>query len=509
MSLWYDVSLLELKDITKDFPGVRALDGVSFTLEKGEIHALCGENGAGKSTLIKVLCGVHSAGTFGGEILLEGVPLRLRDLRDSEDLGVALIAQELALVPEMSIAENIVLGREPVSGGLIRWDEARRIAGEALGQVGLTLDPSIPVKDLGVGHQQMVEIAKALSKKASLLVLDEPTAALPEADTNRLLDLLRDLARQGVSCIYISHRLEEVFRVADRVTVLRDGRSISTRSTGEADMNRVISDMVGREVKDLYHRPPRREGRVLLKVEDWRVSDPLGSGRPVVKDVSFEVRAGEVLGVAGLMGAGRTALLASLFGAGRGPVTGRLSVDGTVRAPFASPAEAIAAGVALVSEDRKRYGLVLESSVGENLVLPSLRRFAHNGFLDHGEAGREAGDQVRNLRIKTPGLPTPVSQLSGGNQQKVVVGKWLITAPKVLLLDEPTRGIDVGAKSEMYDLIGTLAGRGLAVVLVSSDLPEVLGISHRVLVMNQGRATGPLDEKEATPEKVLAAATLS
>jgi len=498
---------LEMLGINKSFPGVQALSNVSLQVYPGEIHALVGENGAGKSTLMKILSGAYPRDT--GKIFLDGGEVEIHCSADALRLGIVMIYQESSLSKELSVAENIFCGRLPRKGPFVNWKELFEKTHEVLFRLNTNINPHTLVKDLSPAQCQMVEIAKALSKKASLLFLDEPTAALPEADTNRLLDLLRDLARQGVSCIYISHRLEEVFRVADRVTVLRDGRSISTRPTGEADMTRVISDMVGREVKDLYHRPPRREGRVLLKVEDWRVEDPLGSGRPVVKDVSFEVRAGEVLGVAGLMGAGRTALLASLFGAGRGPVTGRLSVDGTARAPFASPAEAIAAGVALVSEDRKRYGLVLESSVGENLVLSSLRRFAHNGFLDHGEAGREAGDQVRNLRIKTPGLPTPVGQLSGGNQQKVVVGKWLITAPKVLLLDEPTRGIDVGAKSEMYDLIGSLAGRGLAVVLVSSDLPEVLGISHRVLVMNQGRATGPLDAGEATPEKVLAAATLS
>jgi D-xylose transport system ATP-binding protein len=501
--------LLELRDITKDFPGVRALDGVSFTLERGEIHALCGENGAGKSTLIKVFCGVHPAGSFGGGILLDGRSLHLRGLRDSEECGIALIAQELALVPGMSVAENIVLGREPLSRGLIRWEDARRTARDALAQVGLTLDPDSPVGELGVGQQQMVEIAKALSKRASVLVLDEPTAALPEADTNRLLGLLKGLSRQGVSCIYISHRLEEVFRVADRVTVLRDGRSVWTRRREDTDLTRVIAAMVGREVRDLYPRPPHREGRIVLRASDWSVEDPLNPGRRVVEGVSLEVREGEVLGVAGLMGAGRTALLASLFGAGRGRVTGRLALEGVERPPFASPGEAIASGVALVSEDRKRYGLVLESGVGENLVLASLRRYVRGGWIDHAAAGREARERAAELRIKAPGLSSPVRQLSGGNQQKVVVGKWLLTRPKVLLLDEPTRGIDVGAKAEMYDLIGTLAGSGMAVVLVSSDLPEVLGISHRVLIMNQGRAAAVCDAREATPERVLAAATLS
>lgn len=500
--------LLELKNITKDFPGVRALDGVSFSLEAGEIHALCGENGAGKSTLIKILCGVHAVGTYGGEMLLEGEAVQFHNLHDSEERGIALIAQELALVPELSVAENIVLGHEPSRRGLIQWDAVRGEARRALGLVGLDIDPDQPVRELGVGRQQMIEIAKALSKEARVLVLDEPTAALTEADAQKLLEFLAGLKRKGVSCIYISHRLEEVFQVADRVTVLRDGKSVTTSRVADMTQEKVISHMVGRELKDLYPRPAEKPGETLLSVKRLSVEDPSNPGRFVVRDVSLEVRRGEVLGIGGLMGAGRTALLSSLFGAARSRATGTLSVEGRERPLFASPREAIAWGVALVSEDRKRYGLVLEASVGENLALAVLRRWARKGFIDHAALEADGMEQIRALRIKTPGLSARAEHLSGGNQQKVVLGKWLLTEPKVLLLDEPTRGIDVGAKAEIYGLIGELLEKGVGIVLVSSDLPELLGLCHRVLVLNQGRPTANLHHTEATPEKVLAAAAL-
>lgn len=500
--------LLELKGITKDFPGVRALDGVSFDLQKGEIHALCGENGAGKSTLIKILCGYHPAGSYGGEILFNNQPVQFKSLKDSEEKGIALIAQELALVPELSVAENLLLGRWPKKGGFIQWEEVHREAQRALDLVGLSVNLDHPVREFGVGQQQMIEIARALSKKAEILVLDEPTAALTEADTARLLEFLRNLRKQGVSSIYISHRLEEVGQIADRVTVLRDGKSIITAPMSQLSQDKIISHMVGREVKNLYPRPNTQVGETLLAVKDFSVEDPANPGRYVVENMSFEVRAGEVLGVAGLMGAGRTALLSSLFGAARGNVKGTITVRGESRPPFSSPEQAIRAGVALVSEDRKRYGLVLESPVEENLILAFMRRLAKKGFLDHSAIEKECAEQVRAMRIKTPSLSSWVNKLSGGNQQKVVLGKWLMTRPKVLFLDEPTRGIDVGAKSEIYELMGKLASQGIGIVLVSSDLPEILGLSHRLLVLNQGRMTAKLEAGEATPERVLAAAAL-
>jgi len=500
--------LLKLRAITKNFPGVRALDEVSFDLEPGEIHALCGENGAGKSTLIKVLCGVYPAGSYGGEIRLRGETVRFHGLPGSEARGIALIAQELALVPELSVAENLVLGHEPHRFGLIRRAELRERAQRALDRVGLTIPAETPVRKLGIGQQQLVEIAKALMKDAAILVLDEPTAALPEADTRRLLDLLGDLRRRGVAAIYISHRLDEVFALADRITVLRDGRSMGTARRADTTPERVISLMVGREISQAFPRPERRAGEALLRLENWSVADPQNPGRRVVVGVSFEVRAGEVLGIAGLMGAGRTALLASLFGAARSSVQGKIQIaGGPLRGPFRNPREAIAAGLALVGEDRKRYGLVARGSVLDNMTLASLRAFSRRGLIDDRARRAATSSQAAALRLKAASLEAPVSQLSGGNQQKVILGRWLLRRPRVLLLDEPTRGIDVGAKSEIYDLIGRLVAGGLGVVLVSSELPELLGLSHRVLVLNQGRPAGFFDGGAATPERVMAAAT--
>lgn len=500
--------LLQLDTITKDFPGVRALDGVSFDLNRGEIHALVGENGAGKSTLMKVLSGVYPRGTYGGEIRLDGEVLHLRGLRDSEERGIALIAQELALVPELSVAENIVLGREPRRAGLVDWSAARREAARALSLVALDVDVDRPVKEFGIGPLQMIEIAKALAKEARILILDEPTAALTEGDAQKLLEFLRDLRAKGVSSIYISHRLEEVFAIADRITVLRDGRSVATLPGKEATREKIIALMVGRDVKELYPRLAAQAGDVLFSVRDWSLEDPARPGRFVVKDVRFDVRASEILGIGGLMGAGRTALVSSLFGGARSALRGTLRLaGGKERGPFRSPTEAIAAGLALVSEDRKRYGLVLSASIRDNMTLAALRRFVRGLFLKHDEEDRRTEEQFRGLRVRAPGLRSVVNTLSGGNQQKVVLGKWLIATPKVLLLDEPTRGIDVGAKAEIYELINRLASAGMGVVMVSSDLPELLGLSHRVLVMNKGRVTAELEGQAATAAAVMSAAT--
>ena len=502
--------LLELQEVTKEFPGVRALDRVSFDLEKGEVHALCGENGAGKSTLIKVLSGFYPHGSYGGEVFLRGEPTRFPDMRAAERHGIAVIAQELALVPEMSVAENLMLGREPVSRGLIRWDRVRDAAVEALALVGSDADPDAPVRTLGVGQQQMVEIAKALDKRSEILVLDEPTAALGETETRRLLGLLSDLRGRGVSSIYISHRLEEVFSIADRITVLRDGRSIATAPAREWTPGRVIAAMVGRQIENLHPRPKSIPGGTALAVEDWQVEDPDNPGESVLHGVAFEVREGEVLGIAGLMGSGRTALVASLFGLARAGVTGRLSIPGREsRAPFRHPAEAIAAGLALAGEDRKRFGVISGDSIVENLTLPSLSRFRRGWLLDDDARLRASGEQAEALGIRAPSLAARVGNLSGGTQQKIALGKWLLAHPRVLLLDEPTRGIDVGSKAEIHGIVGRLAGEGVAIVLVSSDLPELLGMSHRVLVLSQGRQTATLPFAEATPEAVMAAATAS
>ncbi|HET8645222.1 MAG TPA: sugar ABC transporter ATP-binding protein, partial [Vicinamibacteria bacterium] len=452
---------------------------------------LVGPNGGGKTTLLRLL---HGQLPHAGQ----------RVLAANREPRQAMVFQRPFML-RLTVLNNlrVALWLAGVPGP----DRDAR-ARAALERVGLSVDPRRPVRELGVGQQQMVEIAKALAKDASVLVLDEPTAALTEADAARLLDLVAQLRQRGIGSIYISHRLEEVFRIADRITVLRDGRSVASRKAEALPQAEVIALMVGREVRQMYPRPPRPQAGApcALRVSDWWVADPLNPGRRVVSGVSFEVRAGEVLGIAGLMGAGRTALLSSLFGAALAGAQGRLAVaEAAERGPFASPAAAIRAGIALVSEDRKRFGLVPEGSVRDNLTLVTLRRFVRRGLLDHDTRDGQARTQADALRIRAASLDTPVRLLSGGNQQKVVLGKWLLASPRVLLLDEPTRGIDVGAKAEVYQLVAELAGRGLGVVLVSSELPEVLGMSHRVHVMRGGRLVAKFDRAEASAETIGAA----
>ena len=502
------MALLELRGITRDFPGVRALDGVNLDLEPGQIHALCGENGAGKSTLLKILSGYSPAGPWKGAIRLRGEPVRFSSVADAERRGIAVIAQELALVPELRVAENLMLGREPVRRGFIQWRRLRAAAQDALARVGADFDADRPVRSLGVGEQQLVEIARALDKRSDILVLDEPTASLTEREARRLLGLLRELAAKGVASLYVSHRLEEVFSIADRITVLRDGRVVASAPAAEWTPASVVAAMVGRPVSTMYPRPGPPRGGEALSVADWRVADPERPGRFAVDGVSFSVRAGEVLGIGGLMGSGRTALAASLFGAARSRVSGTLAIEGHPRRPhFRSPSEAIAAGVALVSEDRKRFGLVPEASVLENLTLPTLGTFVRRGFLDDAARADASRRQVESLAIRTPSLAARAADLSGGTQQKVVLGKWLLAKPRILLLDEPTRGIDVGGKAEIHEIVCRLAGEGAAIMLVSSDLPELLALSHRVLVMRQGRPAALVAASAATPAAVVAAAT--
>ncbi|HKF42590.1 MAG TPA: sugar ABC transporter ATP-binding protein [Thermoanaerobaculia bacterium] len=495
--------------ISRDFPGVRALDGVSLTLEKGEVHALCGENGAGKSTLIKVLSGFYSRGQYGGEIRLRGEPVVFSGIRDAEAAGIAVITQELALVPEMTAAENVMLGREPVSRGLIQWDALLAAATGALERVGADVSPDRPVRELGVARRQMVEIAKAVDKRSEILVLDEPTAALAEGDVRRLLDLLRALRREGVSSLYVSHRLEEVFEIADRITVLRDGRVVATAPRSDWTPTSVVAAMVGREIREIFARPRTVPGATALSVADWTLEDPLNPGRAVLDRVSFEAREGEVLGIAGLVGSGRTALATSLFGLARSRVSGTLAMPGrAATTPFRHPAEAIAAGVALVGEDRQHDGILPQASVLENLTLPTLSRYRRSaGLLDDSSRWRDSATQMEALRIRAPSPASRAAALSGGNQQKVVFGKWLLAKPRVLLLDEPTRGVDVGAKAEIHEIVGRLAAEGVAIVLISSELPELLGVSHRVLVLSRGRARATFPFDQATPEAVMAAAT--
>jgi D-xylose transport system ATP-binding protein len=498
--------ILEMRGITKEFPGVKALAGVTFEVRRGEVHALVGENGAGKSTLMKVLSGVYPHGSYGGDIVLDGQVQRFASIRDSERAGIAIIFQELALVKQLSIAENIFLGTELTTGpGVIDWNRTWQETSRVLGEVGLGLSPGTRVVDLGVGSQQLVEIAKALSKNAKLLILDEPTAALTETEADNLLDILETLRKKGVTCVYISHRLREVARIADRITVLRDGQSILTDDKAAMPEERVVRTMVGRELTTMYPRRTHTPGKTVLEIKDWTVRDPV-TGDLRCKDVSFQVRQGEILGLAGLMGAGRTELVSSLFGVWGKRERGQLVLDGRPVA-IHDAGQAIAAGLGLVSEDRKRYGLVLGMDVTENSTLASLLRFSRLGVIDKNREIERAGHYARELRTKTPTLEQKVGNLSGGNQQKVVLAKWLLTSPKVLFLDEPTRGIDVGAKVEIYEIMNDLVDQGVCVVMVSSELPEVLGMSDRVLVIHEGQLTGEFQRAEATQERIMRCAT--
>ncbi len=496
--------LLRAEAVIKRFPGVIALKGVTFDLRAGEIHAICGENGAGKSTLIKVLSGLHPHGSYEGELFYDGGPLQMRGTADADANGIRVIYQELALVPEMTVAENIYLGREPVRRGLIDrlalYDGSRQL----LRKFGVNLDPDTTVRHLGVGHQQLVEIVKALSRESRLLILDEPTAALSETEVEVLLQILKDLRSRGVACVYISHKLDEVFAIADRITVLRDGRSIVTLDAAKTDKADVIRHMVGREITELFPRHVPHHGKAALVVKDLEVAPPEGSTRRL-RGISFEVREGEVLGIGGLMGAGRSELLMHLFGAWGKRIGGSVTLAGQ-SLNETSPSRSIAAGLVMVSEDRKRYGLILEQIIGFNLSLSSLLSFSSGGLVDTGREWKSNRRFFDALRVKAPGLESVVGKLSGGNQQKVVLGKALMTEPKVVFLDEPTRGIDVGAKLEVYNLVNELSTQGKAVVLVSSELPELMGMSDRIVMLHEGEIGGVFERAEATPENLLAAA---
>ena len=500
------MSLLEMKNIVKEFPGVRALDGVSFTLEEGEFHALVGENGAGKSTLMKVLSGVYPHGTYDGEILVDGETRSFSGIRDSEHAGIAIVFQELSLVKELTVGENIFLGREPARLGIVNWSELYHRATKLLQDLNLSIDPSIEVGNLGIGQQQLVEIAKALSQNAKILVLDEPTAALTESEVETLFGILRRLTARGVGIIYISHKLDEVFAMADRITVLRDGKTVGTHAAAGLTKNTIIAAMVGREVGDIFPKSEHELGETALEVKNLTVYSIDGNRKKVVDDVSFRVRKGEVLGVAGLMGSGRSETLMAIFGAAANESTREIYVDGR-RVDIDSPSAAIENGVGFVTEDRKRYGLILDQTILDNVTLAGLKKISGSFITHRTRETMAASGPMRSLRIKANSPLTVTGTLSGGNQQKVVLGKWLLTDPKVLFLDEPTRGIDVGAKQEIYAEINKLAQAGLAIVLVSSELPEVLGLSDRVIVLRDGRISGEFTRSEASPERVMAAAT--
>lgn len=496
-------NVLDVHGLTKRFPGVTALHDVTFDLAPGEVHALCGENGAGKSTLIKVLSGIHPAGSYDGEIRIDGQPVAFASVADAEAAGVAVIYQELALIGEMTVAENVFLGAEPTRGPLIDWHSMYGATERLLREYDLNLDPTARVDDLGIGQQQMVEIVKALAKDSKILLLDEPTAALTESEVEILLRIVQRLRDKGITCVYISHKLDEVFHIADRITVLRDGEGVCTLDVADTDKADVIRHMVGREITDFYPRQAGTVGEVLLDVEDVTVTTDRGDH--ALADISLQVRAGEVLGLGGLMGAGRTELLMHIMGVFGQRHNGTVRVAGqTTR--LGTPAEAIDAGLVLVSEDRKRYGLLLDKTIGFNLSLASLAQFTSGPWIDTSREVRRNQELFDALGVRAPGQETTVGSLSGGNQQKVVLGKALMTEPEVILLDEPTRGIDVGAKVEVYELINRLTDAGKAVLLVSSELPELMGMSDRLVILSSGRIGGQFSRAEATQERILAAA---
>jgi putative multiple sugar transport system ATP-binding protein len=503
-------SILEMRNITKEFPGVKALNNVSFQVAQGEIHCLVGENGAGKSTLMKVLSGVYPYGTYTGDIVFDGQVQTFRSIRDSEKAGMAIIYQELALVPEMTVYENIFLGNEIRTGPMVDWNETVKRATEALKRVRLAVNPAAKVKDLGVGQRQLIEIAKALSREVRLLILDEPTAALNEDDCDNLLDLLRGLKQHGVTSIMITHKLREVIKIADTVTVLRDGQTIVTlnaHNPGEVSENILVKHMVGREIDNIY--PPREHqstGQMVLEVGNWNAYDP-ALGRAILSDINFNVKQGEIVGFAGLMGSGRTELALSLFGNPKHYRTqGEMRVKGRP-VHFSHPHGAIASGVAYATEDRKAAGLILIQDVKKNITLANLRAIAGRGIVDVNAEVKVANDYKASLNIKTPSVEQTVSNLSGGNQQKVCVAKWLFVGPDVLILDEPTRGIDVGAKYEIYTIMTRLVQQGMSIIMISSELPEILGMSDRVYILAGGRIAGELPIAEASQEKIMQLAT--
>jgi putative multiple sugar transport system ATP-binding protein len=497
--------ILEMRGIIKEFPGVRALDGVTMAVRATDIHAICGENGAGKSTLMKVLSGVHPHGSYEGRVVFDGREAVFKDIKASERAGIVIIHQELALIPELSITENIFLGNEVVRRGLIDWDEANRRALDLLARVGLTLDPATPIKKLGVGQQQLVEIAKALSKNVKLLILDEPTSALNEDDSKNLLALMKGLQGRGITCIMISHKLNEIAEVADAVTVIRDGRTVETYPVraGQVDEDRIIRAMVGRSLENRFPHHTPRIGEKTFEVRGWHVEHPEIPGRLICKDSSFFVHSGEIVGFAGLMGAGRTELARSLFGRSYGRWrSGQMFLRGKpIEARTVT--QAIRRGLAYVPEDRKTLGLNLLDSIKRTIVSANLASIVSRGLLDFDQEQQVAQRYRSALRIKTQDVAAGVTTLSGGNQQKVVLAKWMFTDPEVLILDEPTRGIDVGAKFEIYRLIQELADQGKAIVVISSELPELLGVCDRIYTICEGRVTGVLDRGDASQERLM------
>ncbi|MDW5325721.1 multiple monosaccharide ABC transporter ATP-binding protein [Plantactinospora sp. KLBMP9567] len=497
--------LLEMRAITKEFPGVKALSDVNLVVRRGEIHAIAGENGAGKSTLMKVLSGVYPYGSYSGEIIYRGEESRFPDIRASEQAGIVIIHQELALVPGMSITENIFLGNEPQRGGAIDWKSANRQALELMARVGLREDPDTLIKDIGVGKQQLVEIAKAFAKDVKLLILDEPTAALNESDSQHLLDLLRGFKQRGITSIIISHKLNEIAEIADSITILRDGKTIETldvKADG-VDEDRIVRGMVGRELSSRFPDHTPKIGEVFFEVRDWTVRHPISADRMVAKGSSFTVRRGEIVGFAGLMGAGRTELAMSVFGRSYGVYQGGQIFKDGQEIVLKSVADAIKHGLAYVSEDRKSLGLNLLDDIKTSVVSAKLSKITGHGVVDPVREYQAAEGYRKSLRVKAPNVDEGVTKLSGGNQQKVVLAKWMFTDPDLLILDEPTRGIDVGAKYEIYGIIQQLADQGKGVIVISSELPELIGLCDRIYTVFEGTITGNIERRDADPELLM------
>jgi D-xylose transport system ATP-binding protein len=499
--------ILDFQHVTKTFPGVVALSDVSFQVRKGEIHGLCGENGAGKSTLMKILSGVYPFGDYEGDIVYNGQLLKLEGsaIHKASEEGIAIVYQELTLVPGMTVGENIFLGKEPVERGSINWDRVYSETQTILKEYHLDVHPQDIIKNLGVGKMQMTEIAKALSENAKILILDEPTSALSEAEVAQLMEILKTLKEHGVTCIYISHKLEEFFQITDQVTVLRDGKVVTTQETKNLTSEKLVQYMVGREMKERFPKGNRVPGEVIFEVDDLHAEDT-DKEKEVLKGVTFNLRKGEILGIAGLMGSGRTELVMTIFGEYAKVTKGTIKLFGN-EIKIENGNSAMKHGISLVPEDRKRHGLVLIQSIIKNISLPNLDRFASFMRIDQDAELAEALKFAKELSIKAPNLFVPAESLSGGNQQKVVISKWLMSGPKILIMDDPTRGIDVGAKFEIYKLMNELAEQGISIIMISSDLQEVLGMSDRIMVMCHGRSNSTLEISEATQERIMTLAT--
>lgn len=499
--------ILDFQHITKEFPGVIALNDVSFKVRRGEIHGICGENGAGKSTLMKILSGVYSYGNYEGEIIYNSEPLRLTgsSIQQAAKEGIAIVYQELTLVPGMTVGENIFLGKEPTEVGVINWDRIYSDTQKLLDKYKLDIHPQDVVRNLGVGKMQMTEIAKALSEDAKVLILDEPTSALSEAEVNQLTTILKNLQNHGVTCIYITHKIEEFYSIADTVTILRDGKVVTTKPIGELNSQSLVRYMVGREMKERFPEGHHTPGEIIFEVEDLHAVDP-NKARDILKGVTFDLRKGEILGIAGLMGSGRTELVMTLFGEYGKVKEGSVKLDGQ-ELNIKSSNDAMKSGISLVPEDRKRHGLVLIQSILKNISLPNLEKFASFFRINKSEELIESLKIAKDLAIKSPNLFVPANSLSGGNQQKVVIAKWLMSGPRILIMDDPTRGVDVGAKYEIYKLMNELAEQGISIILISSDLQEVIGMSDRIMVMCQGQSNGILDGTAANQEKIMTLAT--